>query len=84
MTTFWAHRQGSSSLKFRDSLAFYLDCLTIEYGIDRLFQNSRNYQSALHNISEEQRPHLYHGRRLKSCKLNRVGFEGYFVVECNV
>jgi len=34
-------------------LSFFLDCLTLEDGACRLFQNVSNYRTMLHSISED-------------------------------
>ena len=44
-----------SSLRFG---TFFLDCLTLEDGIDRSSQDVGSYQSTLRNITEERRSQL--------------------------
>jgi hypothetical protein len=39
---------------------FFLDCLTLEGGTDRLSRNVGNYQSTLRNVPEERRPPEIH------------------------
>lgn len=56
----------TSSSLFWDVMLCRLDCLTLEYGKNRLSQNVSNYHSMLHNISKEQGSHLHHGKSLKS------------------
>lgn len=56
-------------LKFwgRLSVPSSRDCLTLEDRTSKLSQNIKtNYHSTLHNISEQQTPHLQHGRSLRS------------------
>ena len=49
---------------------FLLDCLTLEDGTDTLPQNVGNQLPMLHNIPEEQRFQLHHGRSLTSCRVH--------------
>ena len=51
------------------------DCLTLEYGTDRLSRNFSNYQCKPHNIPEERVSNLRRGGSLKShpTKLRDVG-----------
>jgi hypothetical protein len=47
---------------------------TLEDATDTLSKNVSNYQSTLHNITEEQIPYLYHSRSQKSRTTTRVSF----------
>jgi hypothetical protein len=51
-------QSNNSVLKFQDNLSVPSSGL----------KKSKNYHSTLHNIPEEGRSHLHHGRSLKSCK----------------
>ena len=44
---------------------FFVVCMTVGDGTDRVFRNIVNYQSALRNNPEDQRTYLHHGGSLK-------------------
>jgi len=52
--------------------AIFLDCLTLEDGMNRLPRNVSNYQPTLRNILEERRPHVYRWKSLKLRSLRGV------------
>jgi hypothetical protein len=50
---------------------FFLDCLTLEYGTDRLSRNViTNYYSTLGTIVAQRRSNIHRGASLKSCHNN--------------
>jgi len=51
---------------FQDSISVPPSCLILGDGTDRLSWCICKYHSTPRNIPEEQRPHLHHGRNLKS------------------